>query len=216
MNKLIEKNKPHKAFLQENGKNLVSGTQIKDPKGSIQTLTEDYYLVRKKDTRTLYDGRYCAVSGFIFAVVDGKYSVLANRRGQGAPDFKGYWNCPCGFLEADEDSIEGIKRETQEECGIEVPYDKFKVVFVETDPWKCNNGNVTIRHRAFMKKQSQISGLYGVMNGDGGGEIDEVTEVKWIPVSQIDRYPWAFNHKEVIKEYAASRWIQKLAELIWK
>jgi hypothetical protein len=67
-----------------------------------------------------------------------------------------------------------------------------------------------------MKKQSQISGLYGVMNGDGGGEIDEVTEVKWIPVSQIDRYPWAFNHKEVIKEYAASRWIQKLAELIWK
>ena len=54
------------------------------------------------------------------------------------------------------------------------------------------------------------------MNGDGGGEVDEVTEVKWIPVSDVSRYQWAFNHLEVIKEYAAPRWLQKIYELIWR
>lgn len=215
-NKIIEKNKPHKAFLPKNGRELTKGTQLKSPEGFITVISEDSWLVEKKQTRTLYDGRFCAVSGFVFAVVNGKYSVLANKRGQGAPDFKGYWNCPCGFLEADEDSIEGIKRETQEECGVEISYEKFKVVFVETDPWKCNNGNVTIRHKAFIKKQTQIENLHGVMNGDGGGEVDEVTEVKWIPVSDVSRYQWAFNHLEVIKEYAAPRWLQKIYELIWR
>ena len=214
--KIIEKNKLHKAFLPEKGEKLINGTQIKNPEGNIKVLTEEYYLIKKTDTRTLYDGRYCAVSGFIFAIVDGKYSVLANKRGQGAPDFIGYWNCPCGYLEADEDSKEGIKREIQEECGIEVYYDKLKVVFVETDPFKCNKGNVTIRHKAFIKKQSQIKGISGVMNGDGGGEVDEVSEVKWIPVDEVEKYKWAFNHLEVIKEYSAPVWKRKLLELIWK
>ena len=87
------KNKPYKAF---------------DPSHSKETGDGYGWLVSKEDCRTLYDGRYCAVSGFFYAVVNGKYSVLAEKRGEGTPDFQGMWCCPCGFLEGDENAKEGI------------------------------------------------------------------------------------------------------------
>ena len=135
------KNKPYKAF---------------DPSLTKETGDGYGWIVGKEEVRTLYDGRYCAVSGFFFAVVDGKYSVLAEKRGEGTPDFQGMWCCPCGFLEGDENCKEGIKRETYEECGIEVDYGKIKFVEAETDPLICNNGNVTLRHTGFLKKQKKI------------------------------------------------------------
>ena len=137
---LVKRNKPYLAF---------------DPKDSTKVTTNSW-LVDEEDCRTLYDGRYCAVSGFFFAVVDGKYSVLAEKRGEGTPDFQGLWCCPCGFLEGDENAKEGIKRETYEETGIEVGYDKIKFVEAETEPSLCNNGNVTLRHIGFLGKQEKI------------------------------------------------------------
>ena len=192
---LVKRNKPYLAF---------------DPKDATK-VTANSWLVDKEDCRTLYDGRYCAVSGFFFAVVDGKYSVLAEKRGEGTPDFQGLWCCPCGFLEGDENAKEGIKRETYEETGIEVRYDKIKFVEAETEPALCNNGNVTLRHTGFLGKQEKID--RELWTGDRGGEKKEVAEVAWIPISHVDRYEWAFGHANVIKEYTGSwikRWILEI------
>ena len=194
------KNKPYLAF---------------NPSETKETGDGYGWLVGKDQVRTLYDGRYCAVSGFFFAVVDGKYSVLAEKRGEGTPDFQGMWCCPCGFLEGDENAKEGIIRETYEECGIEIDYDKIRFVEAETEPEMCNNGNVTIRHTGFLGKQKKINRELWI-NGDRGGEQEEVAEVAWIPISHVDRYEWAFRHGEVIKEYAANRFWRWILELLYK
>ena len=66
---------------------------------------------------TLWSGRYCAVTGivmrYIYNPVLGKNDVyvLANLRGPGTPDYQGYWNMPCGFLERNESGEQGVARE---------------------------------------------------------------------------------------------------------
>ena len=194
------KNKPYKAF---------------DPSLTKETGDGDGWLVSKEEVRTLYDGRYCAVSGFFFAVVDGHYSVLAEKRGEGTPDFQGMWCCPCGFLEGDENAKEGIKRETYEETGIKVEYDKIRFVEAETEPALCNNGNVTLRHTGFLGKQEKIEWKKD-WREDFGGEKNEVAEVAWIPISHVDRYEWAFGHAEVIKEYAKGWFLRKILEVLYR
>ena len=191
------KNKPYLAFDQTKAEQIEEGWKVKG-----------------EDVRTLYDGRYCAVSGFFFAIVDGHYSVLAEKRGKGTPDFQGMWCCPCGFLEGDENAKEGIKRETYEECGIDVPYGKIKFVEAETEPSLCNNRNVTLRHRAFLGRQKYI--VVDLKTEKRGGEQEEVDMIAWIPLSHVDRYEWAFGHKEVIKEYAHGRIIRKILEFLYR
>jgi len=166
----------------------------------------EVFLVPKNKTITLYDGRYCAVAGFIYAIVDGKYCVLANKRGIGTPDFQGYWNCPCGYLERGENSRQGISRETNEECNILVSPDKFTVTFVQTEPSESNNGNVTIHHTAFIGRGCNNNTIEYPTEFDNGGEENEVQDIRWIPVTEINRYKWAFGHDRLILKYAAPIW----------
>lgn len=191
-----------------------AGTTINCSNGWTMTLEKDAALYTDTtQKKTLYDGRYCAVSAFVFAVVDGRYSVLANQRGEGTPDYQGCWNCPCGFLEANEDSRHGASREIYEETMEGVAPWWLDVVYVETEPEKCNNGNVTIRHRAFIGKQQQINkGRAWTVENYGGGEKDEVKNVKWIPVDDIHLFDWAFHHEETILELAPPKWKRRLIE----
>ena len=145
--------------------------------------------------KTLWSGRYCAVAGFVFRRIEGIWSILANKRGTGTPDFQGCWNAPCGFLEANEDAQHGIAREVQEETGYKIKPEKFLQVFTQTDPETSNNANVTIRHIAIafeheLEPPIKLS----------GGEENEVEEVRWIAIDQIDNYKWAFDHANIIKD----------------
>ena len=148
--------------------------------------------------KTLWSGRYCAISAFIFCRFPDGWKVLANKRGKGTPDFQGMWNCPCGYLEADESAIQGCAREVFEETGVKVKPEKFQLIHVETEPEICNNGNVTLRHSAIL--------MYGVDDVsiskeavlNGNGEQDEVESIAWISLKDVDKYEWAFNHKEVL------------------
>jgi ADP-ribose pyrophosphatase YjhB (NUDIX family) len=182
---------------------LEAGTQVitRDPSTGFQNgskiLEEDYLAFPKSKTMTLYDGRYTAVVGFVFAYVKGKWCVLANKRGKNTPDFQGMWNCPCGFLERNEDQFHGIAREVAEECCITIPASYFKMVEAETDPATCNNGNVSLRHVACLEKNFNKNFTRLLMN-ENGGEVGEVDDIKWIPVKDIDKYRWAFHHKDVI------------------
>jgi 8-oxo-dGTP pyrophosphatase MutT (NUDIX family) len=208
----LRRNKPYVAF----DKDSTKGYKI--PKGSSFTATfpnntgmgftsnQEYYLIPKDECRTLYDGRYCAVVAFIFAVVNGKFCVLANRRGVGTPDFQGFWNCPCGFLERNEFGNEGAARETFEECSYKINPKKLKMVGVQTDPVKSNNGNVTIRFSAFVGSDYLFEKAELNRNG---GEENEVDDIKWIPVDEIDMYDWAFGHEETIREVMPGKWKRK-------
>ena len=94
--------------------------------------------------KTLWSGRYCAVAAFIFRRIDGQWSILANLRGSGTPDYQGCWNAVCGFLEANETAQQGCSREVFEETGYKIKPEKFLQVYTQTDPKTSNNGNVTL------------------------------------------------------------------------
>lgn len=194
----MERNKPYKAF----------------DANTVECNEDEAFIVPRNKTITLYNGRYCAVAGFIYAIVDGEYSVLANRRGSGTPDFQGYWNCPCGFLERGENSKQGISRETMEECGENITPNKFKVVYVQTEPSECNNGNVTIHHTAFIGKRNQYNPNNAI--NERGGEKNEVQDIRWIPINKVNDYKWAFGHKKNILKYAAPLWKRILYNLYYK
>lgn len=91
---------------------------------------------------------------------------------------------PCGY--GGESATEACSREVAEECG--VPSEAFALINVETDPKKCNKGNVTLRHLCGLRKP--IGKL------QEGGEKDE--GIKWLPIEEIPNYNWAFNHKSTL------------------
>lgn len=146
--------------------------------------------------KTLWSGRYCAVSCVILAkeIVDNeeKWFILINKRGKGTPDDQGKWNMPCGYLNNGESATQACARETAEECGVYLNNKLFKLINVETAPEKCNNGNVTLRHLCILNKRATI------LTKQEGGEKNEVESVKWIPISDIPNYDWAFNHKTTL------------------
>lgn len=161
---------------------------------------------------TLWSGRYTAVTGIVVKMItnantipalmkNGKpefdYYILANLRGPGTPDYQGYWNLPCGFLESNETGEEGVCREMFEECGYDVEPSKMKLYNVETDPRTCNNGNVTIRYYNSEVCNALPELKYTNINGEEG----EVESVKWINIRDINNYKWAFNHKKLITDF---------------
>jgi len=177
-----EKNKLYRAFEPQDA-------EIKD----------GCYIVPVDKVRNLYDARYCAVAGFIYAYVDNQLCVLANKRGKGTPDFQGCWNCPCGYLERSESGQEGIARETFEECGIKLLPTAFRELYTQTNPAECNHGNVTIHYKAYLDKQEQISP--DLIKSLNVVEKDEVADVKWIPIKDVPKYKWAFGHEDKILKY---------------
>lgn len=198
---------PNKENLEKYGKNFPYKAWLPDKVRCCEGDLESYNCIGKP--KTVFSGRFCAVAGFIYAIVNGKYSILANLRGQGTPDYQGCWNAVCGYLERYENSKEGIAREILEECGFQIDTDDLKIIHVETDPTECNDGNVTIRHRAFLGK---IIPQYVTREG---GEENEVDSVKWIPIDEIDNYKWAFNHRKTIELYAPKKWKRKLIEFVY-
>lgn len=143
---------------------------------------------------TLWSGRYCCVAGFILSHTNGdNVKVLAVQRGKGCPDEQGLWCCPCGFLEANESGEEGIARETLEETGYDFPAKLFDFYKVETEPELCNKAHVTLMYGIILNERDLSEPLELT-------DIDESSEVRWIPVDEISKYKWAFGHDKIINE----------------
>ena len=152
----------------------------------------------------MWISRSVAVSLFCFARnPEGEWCVLANKRGQGTPDFQGYWNCISGYLDYNENSYEAARRECHEETGINVPLELIHIDSVVSDPLE-NLQNVSIRHYAIMDGIRTDQTEFSLKDA----EYLEVAEVKWIPLSEIDNYNWAFHHLSIIKELARKYLVQ--------
>lgn len=156
---------------------------------------------------TLWSGRYCCIAAFIFARIDGAWSVLANQRGPGAEDNQGLWNAPCGFLECGETGKEGIMREVFEETTVKVNERKIHVDSIQTTPYV----NVTIRFRALLNSKKDNLDISENDINKLGGEKDEVSQVKWVPLKELKDYDWAFDHYKIIRRiWKKIPWWKKL------
>lgn len=134
-----------------------------------------------------------AVSTFVFLHVRATTYILATKRGVGCPNNVGKWNCQCGYLEFGESTSQAAVREVYEETGIELS-DKWLIDWRWTDEPDENDNIIHIFTAA----------LFGDMEDypttSKHSDTDEVAEIKWIPIDDIDKYEWAFNHDKIIKE----------------
>ena len=141
--------------------------------------------------KTFWVSRSCAVAVFVFADIYGEWYIAANKRGSGCPDFVGYWNCPCGYVDYGETTKQAAKREFFEEMGF-AP-ENLKFINYNDNP-SDNKQNITFRF-------AEVLTRYALPSLDSGySEPDEVEEVKWIPLKDIGKYTWAFGHDKLIFE----------------
>ena len=154
----------------------------------------------KHKGKKLWHSRACAVASFIFNQSDnGEWFVLANQRGRGVPQFKNFWNCPCGFVDYNESTVDAAYRETKEECGVAIPKGAFQLYGINSDPIDSVDQTIAIRY--YVKLSSDMVSIVDLVPYvTNEGEKDEVTDARWIPISEIDKYRWAFNHDKIIKE----------------
>ena len=123
-----------------------------------------------------------------------EWHILANKRGKGTPDFQGYWNVICGYLEHNINGAENCQKEAYEETSVFVPINTIKFQSVNTNPSE-NRQNVSLRYISILPG---ICEDYPLSNENS--EKNEVSDVRWIPITEIDNYEWAFNHDTLIKE----------------
>jgi len=126
---------------------------------------------------------------------DGEWCVLAAERGQDAADFRGFWNCPCGYLDFDERVKECALRELYEETGVFIDEDVTEFIGYD-DNVESNRQNVTFRFAAIIDDAVTNDFIFSKEHNEG----NEVGEIKWIRVSDVDKYMWAFKHDKLVKE----------------
>lgn len=152
------------------------------------------------------EGREHWISRSIAAVVciiakdiRGEKYVLAVQRGSGTPDpeYVGTYCMPCGYLDFDETVAQAAQREVKEETGLTFLVSDFKLVSINDDPYGDKRQNVTFRYLVETNVPTEdLELLFTTKNS----EENEVSNIRFIKLSNIELYKWAFNHETLIKE----------------
>ena len=169
----------------------------------------------KVGDKSVWESRSVAVN-CVIVVTDANFTtepfVLISKRGSGAADYQGLWNIPAGYLDYDETTSEAMVREVWEETNINLysilnmKEDKNNYVVQDyiTNEWGTNSDITNNRQNVSFR-----FGIYFVMDNfinkltlsDKNSEPNEIGEIKWIPLSKIDNYQFAFGHDNLIKEF---------------
>lgn len=151
-----------------------------------------------EDGQTYWRSRSIAIVGFTFCKdKEGEWCVLADKRGPGCPDEIGKWCVVCGYLDFFENGNEGVARETYEETGVKIDPEEFifdSVTFSET-----KDQNVNLRYWTILHGTTDDYPLSNEAN-----EKDETSDIKWIRITDIGEYEWAFGHENAIPEMYAN------------
>jgi 8-oxo-dGTP pyrophosphatase MutT (NUDIX family) len=155
--------------------------------------------------RTIWISRAVAVVGTVCLIKDGIPYFLLSQRGKGAADFQGLWNLPCGYLDFNETSGEAFIREVWEECGINIldlKKNSIKLSDNTETPWDVNTSpnenrqNVCLHHSYIGEvKELPIPEIRNEV------EADEVSDIKWVSINEIENYQYAFQHLERIEKF---------------
>ena len=150
----------------------------------------------KVDGKEYWISRSVAVSVSIYTFIDGKLCILANKRGSGLPNHAGQWNVVSGYIDFDETLKEAARREVYEETGLNIDKVELRQMDIEDSP-KRENQVILFRYIGFYYDKETKVTLTNKYS-----EPDEVDDVKFIPIDELDNYEWTSeNHKEKIKEY---------------
>lgn len=154
------------------------------------------------DGREIWIARHIAVAVSAIALVQNTPFILVNQRGTGVPNFQGYWNLPCGYLDYDETTQEAAVREVWEECGVNIVplLEASHIAFFE-QPWDVHSRpggakqNVTIHH-GFVVTVNALPEVSAVNN-----EPNETMDIRWLPLAEVAELEFAFDHKPRISQF---------------
>lgn len=146
----------------------------------------------KVNNKEYWISRSVAVAVNVYGKINGVDCILANKRGKGLPNHVGEWNAISGYIDFDETLEQCCVREVYEECGIDISNCKLELYKFEDSP---SRENQVILFRYFTWLTDADKQTPSAENC----EPDEVEEIKWIPISELDNYKWTSeHHKELI------------------
>ena len=119
--------------------------------------------------------RAIGVAGYIFCY-DDELKILANKRGSGTPDFQGYWNCPCGYLDFDETTAQACSREIKEETGLEVT--EIQYLFSSPNEYVYSGMGI---HTLDMDYLARVH-----CDSVAVTAHDDAAEAMWIPINKVN------------------------------
>ena len=162
-----------------------------DMEKALDIVKDNIELVEK--LKTTFIGWYSrSVSAAVFVYCKDKednWCILASERGNGAADYKGFWNCPCGYLDFGETIRECAARECLEETGIKLNPDYIVFEGYEDSP-KANRQNITFRFSFWIVDKKTTDFKFS----KDKNEKDEVGRIEWIKLNELQNYKWAFDH----------------------
>lgn len=155
-----------------------------------------------KNFPVIYGGKTYWVSRSVAVVIkftatdesDNEY-VLAVQRGSGSPDFVGSWCLPCGYLDYNETTKEAACRELKEETGLILSPDYLTLIEIDDNPDHDGRQNIVFRFKH--KSQYSLKYLKSQFTTQYS-EKNEIADIRFIPVSELNKYTWAFNHEKLV------------------
>ena len=163
---------------------------------------KNHPLINPETGKEEWISRAIAVLGIVIGIdKNGVKYILAEQRGTGTPDpeYIGCWCLPCGYLDYNENVHQAVAREVLEETVVNIHPDNFILFYINDDPFSDKRQNVIFRFK---------TELEGYINDweltDKFSESNEVSDIKWIDLREVNSYKWAFNHERIIKDYISS------------
>lgn len=139
------------------------------------------------------------VYGYVFAIVDGKYCVLATVDGPGQ-----YWTIPSTPIvgnKSDTNCLSNVFRDTYK-IDIKPSYFHFRAIV-------CNP--IEFIHSTFLGKVDDIpSELVNMMNDD------KMPTAMWINTDYLRCYDWDCGIEKMIKGIMPSKWKRYLIRFLYK
>jgi 8-oxo-dGTP pyrophosphatase MutT (NUDIX family) len=156
--------------------------------------------------------RSVAVNGIITVFDDINFDkverfILMVKRGVGCPDEVGKWCLPCGYLDYNESGEECVNREVFEETGLKTEVGRWELKDANTKPTNPKQNVVFTYKYDSVNWEKKCDWFQGIndeklkFHERTGGELNEIDEVKWVNLRELDSYDIAFNHKELIEKY---------------
>lgn len=112
-------------------------------------------------------------------IVDGERALITRRAREPEKD---RYDIPGGFLDADEDPIEGVKREVKEELGLDVDVSMDDLIQMVPHPYG-DDGDWVL-----------AIGFIGRYLGGEPTPADDVADYRWVTSDEIDKIDFAWAH----------------------